>query len=97
MEVGPQSVYGLVVAAFPSLWWLAGMRFPYLIFGPFFKFAPVWQVFYVPILLLTLAEIARQSVGLIRPQWAQLQSAARLEINSAGWWFVTFCSEPAWA
>lgn len=81
---GPQSVYGLVMAAFCSLWWLAGMRFSYLIFGPFFKFAPVWQAFYVPILLLILAEVARQSIGLIRPQWTRIQSAARLVINSAG-------------
>jgi hypothetical protein len=63
-----QSVYGLAITAFFSLWWLAGLRFPYLIFGPYFKFAPVWRAFYVPILLLCLAEMARQGIGLIRPQ-----------------------------
>jgi hypothetical protein len=54
-----------------------------LIFGPFFKFAPVWQAFYAPILLLTLAEIARQCSGLIRPQWTRLLLVTRLVINSA--------------
>ncbi len=79
-----QSFYGLVIFAFFSLWWLAGLRFPYLIFGPFFKFAPVWQRFYVPILLLTLAEIARQCINLVRAQWTRFLSVTRLLINSAG-------------
>jgi hypothetical protein len=78
-----QSVYELAITAFFSVWWLAGLRFPYLIFGPFFKFAPVWRAFYVPILLLSLAEIARQSIGLLRPQSTRFLGVARLAINSA--------------
>ena len=80
---GPQSAYRLAIAAIPSLWWLAGMRFPFLIFGPFFKFTPLWRAFFLPILLLPLAEIARQTIGLLRPQWTQLQSTARLVMSSA--------------
>lgn len=80
---GPESAYRLAIAAFPSLWWLAGLRFPYLIFGPFFTFTPLWQPLYVPILLVTLCEIERQVIGLVRPQWTRFQSVAHLVISSA--------------
>lgn len=83
-KLNSQSVVGLVITAFLSIWWLIGLRFPKVIFGPFFKFAPIWQTVYLPIIFITLAEFARQILALLRPKWVRFQSAARLVIGSAG-------------
>lgn len=83
-RLSSQSVHGLVITAFLSVWWLIGLRFPLVIFGPFLKFAPIWQAVYLPILLVTLAELVRQVLALRRPEWVRFQSAARLAIGSAG-------------
>lgn len=80
----PSSVYGVGIYAFYCLWWLTGLRFPYLIFGPFFKFTPVWQPLYAPILLISIVELGRQIFGLIRPEWTKFLSVTRLAINAAG-------------
>jgi hypothetical protein len=68
-------------------WWLAAQHYPYLILGPgaaFLRLAPVWQSFYIPILLLMLAMLSIQCLKIARPDWKRAHSAARLVVNGVG-------------
>lgn len=81
------SASGLVMWSGFTLWLLAVPHFPYLIFGPAeagLRFAPAWQSFYVPILLLLAIGIAQRSVNLIRPDWSWLVPVTRVAVNGIG-------------
>jgi hypothetical protein len=80
-----QTIFELVCGIVGLLWMLAVPYYPFLILGPaaaFLKLAPMWHAFYLPLLLLCLAGLARQCVSLMRPQWTWLPPAAQLA-NSA--------------
>ncbi len=80
-----QTVFELVFGIVGLLWILGVPYYPFLIFGPaaaFLRLAPMWHVFYLPLILLSLAGLARQCVSLMRPQWTWLPPAGRLA-NSA--------------
>lgn len=83
----PQPVSGLVFWIVISLWWLAVPRFPYLLFGAAaanLKFAPAWQTFHLPILLLALAVTAHRAINVARPQWSWFLLAMRIVLNLTG-------------
>ena len=76
-----QTVFELIFGVIGLLWLLAAPQYPFLIFGPasaFLRLAPMWHVFYLPLILLALAGLARQCVSLMRPQWTWLPPAAQL-------------------
>ncbi len=80
-----QTIFELVCGVVGLLWLLAVPYYPFLILGPaatFLKLAPMWHAFYLPLILLALAGLARQCVSLMRPQWTWLPPAAQL-VNSA--------------
>jgi hypothetical protein len=76
-----QTIFELVFGIVGLLWILAVPHYPFLILGPaaaFLQLAPMWHVFYVPLILLCLAGLARQCASLMRPQWTWLPPAAQL-------------------
>ncbi|HLJ47824.1 MAG TPA: hypothetical protein VKU01_17530 [Bryobacteraceae bacterium] len=80
-----QSITELISYVF-ALWWLAGLRYSYLIFGamPFpIAFAPVWYTLYIPILLLTLLSAIQPAINLVHPEWTLLRRVFRLVSTAA--------------
>jgi hypothetical protein len=76
-----QTIFELIFGVVGLLWLLAMPSYPFLILGPaaaFLKPAPMWHSFYLPMVLLSLAGLARQCISLMRPQWAWLPPAAQL-------------------
>lgn len=41
--------------------------------GPALTLAPIWQVLYIPILLLTFAGLVRSAIVMLRPAWSRLR------------------------
>ena len=83
----PQPMLKLVFTVLGAAWWLAALREPFLIFGPgaaVVGLAPIWRSLSVPILLLALADIALQVVGLVRPQWTRFRSLSRIALSGLG-------------
>jgi len=75
----------LVIQTIFGIWWLAGLHYQYLIFGPginFFRFGPVWQAIYPLFVILVLIDLAFTSAKLFRPQWTSGQRVARLLKNA---------------
>jgi len=75
----------LVIQTIFGIWWLAGLHYQYLIFGPginFFKFGPVWQTIYPLFVVLVLIDLAFTSAKLFRPQWTYGQRVARVVKSS---------------
>jgi len=76
-------VLHIAVAVLLAVWWLAALRYPFLVFGPgasVVKLAPIWMSLYVPTLLLMLGDIAWQTVGLVRPQWTRIRVLVRIAL-----------------
>ncbi len=66
---------------FGLIWLLLIPHYPVLILGPaatFLKAGPLWQTFYVPILLLGLFGLVRSGMILARPQWTWLPTLSQL-------------------
>jgi hypothetical protein len=79
-----QSISGIVLWTVVSIWWAAVPHFPWLLLGSAVgsvKLAPVWEMFYAPILFLFLAGLAQRWINLLRPQWNWLLPATRLMTN----------------
>jgi len=80
----PQTVVHLIMTMIAAAWWLAVLRVPVLMFGPHvgvIRFAPIWETLYVPILLLTVANMALRVVDLVRPHWTRARSIAHVVIS----------------
>lgn len=82
-----QSMFHLAFSVLFAVWWLAGLRYPYLVFGvgaSVVKLAPIWQSLYVPILLFVLAEMALRTVDVVRPQWLRFHARGRIAMSGLG-------------
>jgi hypothetical protein len=78
---GAKSICEIAFGIIGLMWLLLVPQYPVLAFGPaaaFLKFGPVWQRFYIPMILLTLFTLAYQIVSLARPQWTWLPAAGKL-------------------
>lgn len=67
-----QSLCELAFQVFGLVWLLLVPNHPFLILGPaatFLKLGPIWQAFYLPIVLLAIATLLRSVVIVARPQW----------------------------
>ena len=75
----------IIIASTIALVWLTGVqRYPFLIFGPaaaFLKLAPIWYQVYFPIVLLTVAEIVRATINLVRPDWTLFRAVYSLFVH----------------
>lgn len=84
----------IIVASGVALAWITEVqRYPFLILGPaaaFLKLAPIWYRMYFPIVLLTVAEIVRAIINLVRPDWTRFRAVCRLILHSGGLVVVYF-------
>jgi HAAS domain-containing protein len=64
----------LVVQTGFGVWWLAGLHYQYLIFGPgiaFLRFGPIWQTIYPLFVLMVIVDFGLTSSRVIWPRWTQ--------------------------
>jgi hypothetical protein len=81
VQSGAKSICEISFGVLALIWLLLVPQYPVLAFGPaaaFLKFGPLWQQFYIPMVLLTLFGLAHQIISLARPQWNWLPPAGRL-------------------
>jgi hypothetical protein len=84
-----ESISQFVALGVSIVWLRVAQRSPFMIFGPaaaFFKLAPVWHQFYLPVVLLALAGMLQAGINLFRPDWVRLRSVFR--IGSAISWLL---------
>ena len=65
-----ESIAALVIGAIATVWWLVGLRNPFLVMGPgvvFLTFAPVWLQLYPLWVALGIAEVARHAFEFAKP------------------------------
>ncbi len=80
-----EAIAALVIGALATVWWLVGLRNPWLIMGPgvaFWTFGPVWLKLYPLFVVLGLAEVARHTLELVRPYATKLHTVLRLGIRA---------------
>ena len=84
----------IIIASTIALVWLTGVqRYPFLILGPaaaFLKLAPIWYQVYFPIVLLTVAEIVRATINLVRPDWTLFRAVYSMFVHCGGLAVVYF-------
>lgn len=85
-EVSRFDSASIIVASAVALVWLTELqRYPFLILGPaaaFLKLAPIWYQVYFPIVLLTVAEIVRAMINLVRPDWVRFRGFVRVFVQA---------------
>jgi hypothetical protein len=78
----------ILIASTVALVWLTELRsYPFLILGPasvFLKLAPIWDRVWFPIVLVTVAEIVRAVINLVRPDWVLFRHVYGLFVNAGG-------------
>lgn len=82
-----QSISGIVIWSIASAVWLGVPEFRWLLHvftAGNVNLGPVWNMFYIPILLLWLAGLAQRCINLVRPQWNWLLPVTRLAVNGVG-------------
>jgi hypothetical protein len=88
-----ESVSIIIASAVALAWMTELQRYPVLILGPaaaFLKLAPIWYQVYFPIVLLTVAEIVRASINLVRPDWVRFRGIVRVILHGGGLAIVYF-------
>ncbi|MGZ4733605.1 MAG: HAAS signaling domain-containing protein [Terriglobales bacterium] len=77
----------LLVQTIFGVWWLAGLHYQYLIFGPgiaFLRFGPVWQTIYPLFVVMVLVDVTLTAAMLVWPQWTQGRRVSRLVMSALG-------------
>ena len=77
----------LVVQTGFGVWWLAGLHYQYLIFGPgiaFLRFGPVWQTIYPLFVLMVIVDFGLTASRVIWPRWTQGGQVSRLVMSALG-------------
>jgi hypothetical protein len=65
-----ESLAALLISGIASVWWLVGLRNPWLIMGPgvvFLNFAPIWLKLYPLWIVMGIVEVARHAFEFARP------------------------------
>lgn len=87
-EISRFDSMSIIVASVVALAWMTELqRYPVLILGPaatFLKLAPIWYEAYFPIVLLTVAEIVRAAINLVRPDWVRFRMVFRVFVQTGG-------------
>ncbi|HTQ60034.1 MAG TPA: hypothetical protein VMI32_07425 [Candidatus Solibacter sp.] len=93
-EVSRFESVSIIVASIVAIVWLTAVQNnQFLILGPavaFLKLAPIWHRIYFPIVLLTVAEIVRAVINLVRPDWTRFRAIWRLVVQAGGLAIVYF-------
>jgi hypothetical protein len=82
-----ESLSIIVASAVALVWWTAVQNSPFLILGPaaaFLKLAPIWHQIYFPIVVLTVLEIVRAVINLVRPDWTFFRAIFRVILQAGG-------------
>jgi hypothetical protein len=78
----------IIIASTVALTWMTEVqRYPFLILGPavaFLKLSPIWYQAYFPIVLLTVAEIVRAAINLVRPDWMRFRAMYSVIVHCGG-------------
>ena len=77
----------LVIQIIFGVWWLAGLHYQYLIFGPgiaLLKFGPVWHTIYPVFVVIVLVDVMFTAAMIARPHWAQGRHVALLVMSALG-------------
>jgi hypothetical protein len=80
-----ESITQLVVQTIFSVWWLAGLHYQYLIFGPgiaFLHLGPVWQTIYPLFVVMVAVDLSLSASMLIWPQWTKGRALSRLVMST---------------
>ena len=84
----------IIIACAVALSWMTEVQsYPFLILGPaaaFLKLASIWYQVYFPIVLLTVAEIVRAVINLVRPDWTRFRAIFSVLVHSGGLVVVYF-------
>jgi len=76
-----QSIFELICGLVGLLWLLAAPHYLFLVFGPaaaFLSPGPLWDRFYLALVLLAVVGLVHQCISLLRPRWIWFPYAARL-------------------
>jgi hypothetical protein len=77
----------LVIQTIFGVWWLAGLHYQYLIFGPgvaFFRFGPIWQTIYPLFVVTVVVDLSFTAAMYVRPQWTQGRNVTRVVMSALG-------------
>jgi len=77
----------LVIQIIFGVWWLAGLHYQYLIFGPgiaLLKFGPVWHTIYPVFVVIVLVDVMFTAAMIARPHWTQGRHVALLVMSALG-------------
>src|SRR5215467_5749405 len=88
-----ESVSIIIASAVALVWMTEVQNYQFLILGPaaaFLKLAPIWYQVYFPIVLLTVAEIVRATINLVRPDWTLFRTIFNVLVHSGGLLIVYF-------
>lgn len=80
-----ESISIIIASALAIAWITAVQGYPFLILGPgalFLNLAPIWYQVYFPILLLTVAEVVRAAINLVRPDWVLFRMVYRVFLHA---------------
>jgi hypothetical protein len=80
-----ETMAAVIFTAIFGIWWLVGLKHQLLIFGPgiaYVRFGPVWQSLYPLFAVSIVAEMVRQTIGLLRPGWEKGQFAFRMFVRA---------------
>lgn len=78
------TIPGLIFSAVFCLCGLLAIKVPFLVFGPFFRFALIWHQLYLPLILFVMLSLWVQGLTLFRPQATRLIWFADLLTAVAG-------------
>lgn len=96
---GPQRIsrfesVSIIIASAVALVWLTEVQsYPFLVLGPaaaFLKLTPIWYRMYFPIVLLTVVEIVRAMINLVRPDWTRFRAIVSVIVHGGGLAVVYF-------
>jgi len=78
----------IIIACTVALVWMTEVQsYPLLILGPaatFLRLAPIWYQVYFPIVLLTVFEIVRAIINLVRPDWVRFRKLWSVGVHVGG-------------
>lgn len=77
----------LLVQTTFGVWWLAGLHYQYLIFGPaiaFLNFGPVWQTIYPLFVVMVVSDLMLTAAMIMWPRWTLGRPISRLVISALG-------------
>jgi hypothetical protein len=77
----------LVIQIIFAVWWLTGLHYQYLIFGPgmaFLNFGPIWLTLFPVFVVTCLTDITFTLAKILRPHWTDARPLQQLAMSTLG-------------